>query len=66
MSDCGTSFFQRFSHLTDEFRRVVSENLRDAFKCPQKNALEAMLEVHRRNQEESFLYRFLYTLGPRV
>jgi hypothetical protein len=59
MSDSRTPFFERFSQLTDEFRRVVAENLQDALKYPQRNALEAMLEVHRRNREESFLYRLL-------
>ncbi len=59
MSDNRTSLFRRVSHLTDEFRRVVSENLRGASADPPENALEAMLKVHRRNREESLLYRFL-------
>ncbi len=59
MSDHRTSLFRRVNHLTYDFRRVVSENLRGASADPPKNALEAMLKVHRRNREESLLYRFL-------
>jgi len=59
MSDNRISLFRRVSYLTDEFRRVVSQNLRSTLEDAQEDALEAMLKVHRKNREESLLYRFL-------
>jgi len=58
MSDSRIAFFECFDHLTEEFRRVISEDIKDAFKRPYHNALEAMLKVHWANREESFIYRF--------
>lgn len=59
MSNSQLSFSQRLTTLTDEFRKVIAEDIVNAFKRPYLNALEAMLKVHRVNREESFLYRLL-------
>ncbi len=58
MSDSIIPFLKHINRLTEEFRRVISEDIKDTFKRPYHNALEAMLRVHWMNRDESFIYRF--------
>jgi hypothetical protein len=53
------SFLECINRLTDEFRRVMTEDIRAAFTRPYHDALEAMLRIHQLNREQGFLYHLI-------